>query len=40
MNAPTVVLVHGTWHGAWCWSADTAGRVGVDDHVADTPPAR
>ena len=21
MTAPTVVLVHGTWHGAWCWSA-------------------
>lgn len=19
MNSPTVVLVHGAWHGAWCW---------------------
>ena len=19
MNTPTVVLVHGAWHGAWCW---------------------
>jgi pimeloyl-ACP methyl ester carboxylesterase len=21
MSQPTVILVHGTWHGAWCWSA-------------------
>ena len=21
MARPTVVLIHGTWHGAWCWSA-------------------
>lgn len=20
MNAPTIVLVHGSWHGGWCWS--------------------
>ncbi len=20
MNKPTFVLVHGAWHGAWCWS--------------------
>ena len=20
-NAPLVVLVHGAWHGAWCWAA-------------------
>lgn len=19
MNTPAVVLVHGAWHGAWCW---------------------
>ena len=19
MITPTVVLVHGAWHGAWCW---------------------
>lgn len=23
MTAPTVVLVHGAWHGAWCWQAVT-----------------
>lgn len=21
MSEPTVVLVHGAWHGAWCWAA-------------------
>jgi pimeloyl-ACP methyl ester carboxylesterase len=21
MTRPTVILIHGTWHGAWCWSA-------------------
>jgi hypothetical protein len=19
-DMPTVVLVHGSWHGSWCWS--------------------
>ena len=26
---PTVVLVHGAWHGAWCWDA-VADRLGGD----------
>ncbi len=21
MSQPTVILIHGIWHGAWCWSA-------------------
>ncbi len=21
MAQPTVILIHGTWHGAWCWAA-------------------
>lgn len=45
--APLVVLVHGAWHGAWCWAAlqtrlDDAGiaSVAVDlpGHGASTAP--
>lgn len=28
MTAPTVVLVHGAWHGAWCFDAVRAGLEG------------
>jgi pimeloyl-ACP methyl ester carboxylesterase len=31
MGQPTAILVHGTWHGAWCWSAvrDRLDRMGI-----------
>jgi pimeloyl-ACP methyl ester carboxylesterase len=46
-----VVLVHGAWHGAWCWDAvvDALEARGVDvvavelpltDHIADAVAAR
>ena len=28
MGSPTVVLVHGAWHGGWCWA-------NVEQHLAD-----
>ena len=34
-----VVLVHGAWHGAWCWSALQAelDRQGVPSYAVDLP---
>ncbi|MCP3857200.1 MAG: alpha/beta fold hydrolase [Actinomycetia bacterium] len=39
MSAPTVVLVHGAWHGAWCWDAVRAGLEarGIDVVTQDLP---
>jgi pimeloyl-ACP methyl ester carboxylesterase len=35
----TVVLVHGAWHGAWCWSRVVEGlrERGVDARAIDLP---
>lgn len=35
----TVVLVHGAWHGAWCWAAVQAGLTdrGVPSLAVDLP---
>jgi pimeloyl-ACP methyl ester carboxylesterase len=35
----TVVLVHGAWHGAWCWSrvVDGLRERGVDARAIDLP---
>ncbi len=37
--APTVVLVHGAWHGSWCWDAVVAGleERGVEVVAEDLP---
>jgi pimeloyl-ACP methyl ester carboxylesterase len=37
--AATVVLVHGAWHGAWCWSrvVDGLRERGVDALAIDLP---
>lgn len=32
----TYVLVHGGWHGAWCWSA-VAPRLRAAGHRVVTP---
>ena len=39
MSARHVVLVHGAWHGAWCWSALQAelDRRGVPSIAIDLP---
>ncbi|MCP5027817.1 MAG: alpha/beta hydrolase [Actinomycetia bacterium] len=39
MTAPTVVLVHGAWHGGWCWDAVRAGleERGIDVVADDLP---
>lgn len=39
MNARHVILVHGAWHGAWCWSALQAelDRRGVPSIAIDLP---
>jgi pimeloyl-ACP methyl ester carboxylesterase len=36
---PTVVLVHGAWHGAWCWDAvvDRLGGDGLAVVAVDLP---
>ncbi|MFN8020548.1 MAG: alpha/beta fold hydrolase [Acidimicrobiales bacterium] len=37
--APLVVLVHGAWHGAWCWSTlqDRLDRRGIASLAIDLP---
>ena len=39
MSRPTIVLVHGAWHGAWCWDLVQAhlGSAGVDVVAVDLP---
>ena len=39
MSQPTVVLVHGAWHGAWCWRDVTAvfDHEGVAWRTPDLP---
>jgi pimeloyl-ACP methyl ester carboxylesterase len=34
-----IVLVHGAWHGAWCWSRvlDLLAAEGVEVHAVDLP---
>ena len=38
-DGPTVVLVHGAWHGAWCWEPVVEGlaRRGVAALAVDLP---
>jgi pimeloyl-ACP methyl ester carboxylesterase len=38
-EAPLVVLVHGAWHGAWCWSAlqSTLDARGIASMAVDLP---
>lgn len=37
--APLVVLVHGAWHGAWCWATlqDHLDRRGIPSLAVDLP---
>ena len=39
MTAPVAVLVHGLWHGGWCWEAVRAGLTGrgVDSVAVELP---
>ena len=39
MKTPMVVLVHGAWHGGWCWSAlqSELDRRGVPSLAPDLP---
>ena len=39
MTAPTYVLVHGAWHGAWCWQrfGDTLDHRGLPWTALDLP---
>ena len=39
MTAPAVVLVHGLWHGAWCWDAvrDALTERGIDSVAVELP---
>ena len=36
MEAKTYVLVHGAWHGAWCWR-EVAGALRAMGHQVTTP---
>jgi pimeloyl-ACP methyl ester carboxylesterase len=38
-TVPTVLLVHGAWHGAWCWAAVQAGFTdrGIPSLAVDLP---
>lgn len=38
-NTRPVLLVHGAWHGAWCWSATQAAldQLGVPSWAIDLP---
>ena len=42
MESPTYILVHGAWHGAWCWRDFTPEleRRGVAWRAVDLPSAR
>lgn len=38
--APPLLLVHGAWHGAWCWEEGFADRLrdrGLEAHAMDLP---
>jgi hypothetical protein len=37
-----VVLVHGAWHGAWCWAevVDEHDALGVSNEAVELPPIR
>lgn len=39
VTAPTLVLLHGAWHGAWCWTAmqDELTSLGIDSVAIDLP---
>ncbi len=39
MSGPTIVLVHGAWHGAWCWDLvrDRLESAGLDVVAVDLP---
>ncbi len=39
MSEPGAVLVHGLWHGAWCWDAVRAGLAerGIDSVAVELP---
>ena len=39
MTVPGAVLVHGLWHGAWCWDAIRAALAerGVDSVAVELP---
>ncbi len=38
-HAPTIMLVHGAWHGSWCWEAvrSCLDRDGIASAVVDNP---
>jgi len=38
-NEPTFVLVHGAWHGAWCWDpvVELLEAAGHDVHAVELP---
>lgn len=35
-EAPAVLLVHGAWHGAWCWERQFAPWLRQQGHVVET----
>lgn len=39
MHLPDILLVHGAWHGSWCWELVTAElrRLGRTAHAVDLP---
>lgn len=39
MTHATFVLVHGAWHGGWCWDA-VAGRLRAQGHACVAPTLR
>jgi len=39
MTIRNVLLVHGAWHGAWCWVAlqQALDEIGISSHAIDLP---
>ncbi|MEV6608707.1 alpha/beta hydrolase [Kutzneria sp. NPDC051319] len=39
MSGAEIVLVHGSWHGSWCWAllSDELGALGRVTHAVDLP---
>jgi pimeloyl-ACP methyl ester carboxylesterase len=38
-TTPALVLVHGAWHGPWCWDQLVTELAGIDVHTVGLPSA-
>ncbi len=36
VQQPTLLLVHGAWHGAWCWEGEFSSRLRAQGYTVET----